>query len=253
MRFNNAVWAVRNWCREASRRYYQTAEMICEDTGHLHCFTGVHFAREMEYKAGTLIDREFDSFAHFLEAARELVRGRISYAPIQEKDSAAQAQIAEAEKAYLAFLDSLTADAEAEPEPYYRVIVGEEKDRIAYAILEKWDYSTACWYPLQGKPDEGMLFLHAEILEPYMDRLLKLLGLPENHVYEYGESCFVGEHCAEVEDLYGYGGNEAAYLPKDLSWIIYFSHEGTVTFAGTIVPAVRELLIDEKDHWNRWN
>ena len=56
-----------------------------------------------------------------------------------------------------------------------------------------------------------------------------------------------------MDDITGYGGNECAYLPKDLSWIIYFSHEGTVTFAGSILSAVRELLAGEREHWNKWD
>ena len=135
---------------------------------------------------------------------------------------------------------------------YIRVILGEERERLEYAILEKWGYCADYWYPLKGSFDENKLFLSVDWFEPYWDRLCQILGLPESRVYEYGESYFDDGQLLEVDDITGYGGNECAYLPKDLSWIIYFSHEGTVTFAGTILPQVRELLASEREHWNKW-
>ena len=42
------------------------------------------------------------------------------------------------------------------------------------------------------------------------------------------------------------------YTDKDFSWAIYFSHENTVAFAGSIVPTVKELLANEKEHWDKF-
>ena len=137
--------------------------------------------------------------------------------------------------------------------PYYRVINGEERERLEYTILEKWDYDPVhYWYPLRGGYDEGKLFLPADCLEPYLDRLRGLLGLPDRHIYEYGEGCGESSQLALVDDIYGYGGFECMCLPEDLSWAVYFSHEDTVTFAGSILGAVKELLADEREHWNKW-
>ena len=94
--------------------------------------------------------------------------------------------------------------------------------------------------------------MNVEYLEPYWDRLCALTGLPGARLYEYGESCYEDGQILEVDVMESYGGTECAYLPKDLSWIIYFSHEETVTFAGSILGAVKELLADEREHWNKW-
>ena len=137
--------------------------------------------------------------------------------------------------------------------PYYRFVNGEERERLEYAILEKWDYDPVhYWYPLRGGFDEEKLFFPADRLEPYLDRLCGLLGLPDRHLYEYGEGCREAIQLAMVDDIYGYGGFECMYLPEDLSWAVYFSHEDTVTFAGSILGAVKELLADEREHWNKW-
>lgn len=235
----------------AMERYRDEAE----SERQLHCgtkrYVKARFAEEMDYKLGSLIDGEFDDFEQMRDAVLDMVPLRIMYALVQEQNEEALAFVKEAEADFRAYLEEVPADVSAKPGPYYRVILGEERDAIAYAVLEKWDYSAAYWYPLVGAFDENKLYLDVDILEPYMDRLLELLGLPDKRVYEYGESWYVGEHCAEVDDLYGYGGNEVAYLPKDLSWIIYFTHEGTVTFGGDIVPTVKELLRDEMEHWNK--
>lgn len=251
MRFNNVVAALRNWCADASERYRAEASAELEELGDTKRYPMFWFADSMAYKLASLIDREFNTFEDFREAARSLVAEKIHYGLIQEKNPVAWKLAAQAEGAFLAFMESVSEDVDAEPGAYYRVIVGTEKEELAYAILEKWDYVADSWYPLNGGFDENKLYLDVDFLEPYMDRLLKLLALPEELVYEYGESWYVGEHCAEVDDLYGYCGNEAVYVPKDLSWIIYFSHEGTVTFGGSIVPAVKVLLKDEMEHWNK--
>ena len=252
LRFNNVVAALRAWCADASERYRAEASAELEAQGGTKRYPMFWFADSMGYQLASLIDREFRSFEEFREAARSLVGEKIHSGLIQEKDPAALMLADQAEGAFLAYLDSVPEDVSAEHGPYYRVVVGAERDELAYAILEKWDYAADCWYPLAGGFDESKLYLDAELLEPYMDRLLDLLGLPEERVYEYGESWYIDEHCAEVDDLYGYGGNEVVYVPKDLSWIIYFSHEGTVTFGGDIVPAVKKLLRDEMEHWNKY-
>lgn len=49
-----------------------------------------------------------------------------------------------------------------------------------------------------------------------------------------------------------YGGCETIYTDKDFSWAIYFSHEDTVAFAGSIVPKAKELLSTKKEYWNKF-
>lgn len=242
MIFNHVIYALQDRC---------TAEMQRMLQGDREQYWKARFAEEMDYKLASLIDREFDDIDQLRDAVLDLVPLRMLYVLVQERSKEILGYVQDAETEFRAYLAEVSADIVVRDRPYYRVILGEERDAIGYAILEKWDYSAAYWYPLTGAFDESKLYLDVGVLGPYMDRLLDLLGLPEKRVYEYGESWYVGEHCAEVDDLYGYGGNEAVYVPKDLSWIIYFSHEGTVTFGGTIVPAVKELLRDEREHWNK--
>lgn len=240
-------------CVKLREEYLERNKQERADTGRSLLFVKRFFYDEMAYKLLYLVDREFEAFGGYLDAVRELVPMRKSYVLQNEKDPEALALLREAEEECLDFLARVKETDTAEPEGYCRVILGEERERLEYAILEKWGYCVDYWYPLKGGFDESKLFLNVEYLEPYRDRLCRMLGLPENRLYDYGESFFDDGQLSEVDEIVGYGGNEVAYLPKDLSWIIYFSHEETVTFAGEILPRVKEVLLPEREHWNKWD
>lgn len=87
-----------------------------------------------------------------------------------------------------------------------------------------------------------------DYFEPYLKEFSTLIGIPENHIYEYGESAFRPVHCLETIELQEYGGCETVYTDKDFTWLICHSHEDTVAFAGTIVPKIKELLKKEEEH-----
>ena len=252
MVFNGVTEYLRRYCYDMEERCRKRSEEERLCTGRSLLFVKGYFFEEMAYKLAALVDWDAPSFEAYRERVRALIPVRKAYVLRNERVPEALALIREAEEELRDFLVKLTEQNTAEPEHYIRVILGEERERLEYAILEKWGYCADYWYPLKGSFDESKLFLSVDWFEPYWDRLCALVGLPEHRVYEYGESYFDDGQLLEVDDITGYGGNECAYLPKVLSWIIYFSHEGTVTFAGTILPAVRELLASEREHWNKW-
>lgn len=250
--YNGVTEYLYRWSLTMREEYFERNQQERADTGRSLLFAKRFFFDEMAYKLLYLVDREFETFGAYLDAVRELVPLRKSYVLQNEQDPEALALLREAEEECLAFLEQVKETDTAEPDSYCRVILGEEREWLEYAILEKWGYCVEYWYPLNGGFDESKLFLNVEYLEPYWDRLCRMLGLPENRLYTYGESYFDDGALSEVDEINGYGGNEVVYLPKDLSWIIYFSHEDTVTFAGAILPMVKELLLPEQEHWNRW-
>ncbi len=95
-------------------------------------------------------------------------------------------------------------------------------------------------------------FVMFDYAEPYMEQIKQIIGLPQTHIYSYGEDAFRPENCIETVELIEYGGCESIYTDKGFSWAIYFSHENTVAFAGSIVSAVKELLSKEKEHWDKF-
>lgn len=137
--------------------------------------------------------------------------------------------------------------------PYYRIILGGEANSIAAHFFYVWKYDTTYWYLLNGMSGDDKLFIPPKRIEPYRREIHQLLGLPQDHIYEYGEAWYDRPHCAEVDEIENYSGCETAYCPKDFSWIIYSSHENTVTFAGTIIPRIKEILRAEQEYWNRFD
>ena len=93
-------------------------------------------------------------------------------------------------------------------------------------------------------------FVMYDFFEPYVKQFEQIIGLPQAHIYSFCENVFRPEHCIETTELIEYGGCETIYTDKNFSWAIYFSHEGTISFAGSIVHIAKKLLIAEKEHWN---
>lgn len=253
MKLNGVNEYLYRWCVDQRERYFERNKRERADTGRSLLFVKRTFFDEMAYKLLYLVDAELESLDSWHSRVRELIPLRRSYVLEHITDPEELELLLEAQKECLAFAEGMTEADTMEPECYCRVLHGREREALEYAILEKWGYCADYWYPLKGSFDESKLFLNVDHLEPYWDRLCALAGLPENRVYEYGESYYEDGQLLETDVIEGYGGNECAYLPKDLSWIIYFSHENTVTFAGAILPGVRELLRDEAAHWNRWD
>ena len=143
--------------------------------------------------------------------------------------------------------------------PYARAIVGEEAAALQERFRSVWGYvNTSYWYPLMGeRPKEvtEKFFVMFDYFKPYMKQLEQMIGLPQTRMYSYGEGNYGAPNCFETVELTEYGGLETIYTDKDFSWAIYFSHENTVTFAGSIVPKAKELLAKEKEHWDKfeWN
>ena len=140
--------------------------------------------------------------------------------------------------------------------PYSRVIVGSEATALQDKFRSVWGYvNTSYWFPLMGdQPKEisEKFFIMLDYAEPYMKQIEQIIGLPQTHIYSYGEDVFRPHNCRETVELIGYGGLETIYADKNFSWAIYFSHENTVAFAGSIVPEVKELLSKEKEHWDKF-
>lgn len=249
MKFNNVTDTLRQFCLDRAAAYGEEYERC----GGM-CFCRYLVMYELHEKLCTLVDREFSDFGAYLAAVKELIPGHLN-PTLQKPTPVTEYFIREAEDAFCRYLEHISPDCPAPKIPYLRNLTGEEAEKIAALFREKWDYVPRnYWYPMTGGGiREDRLFLSADYVEPYWSALEKLLGLPEKHLFCLSENNYPGgPACMEMAELIGYGGLENACCDRELSWIIYFSHEQTVTFAGSILPQVRELLAAEREHWNRW-
>ena len=221
--------------------------------GKSSCFFRYLVTNEIEDQLCTLVDEEFMDFEEFLGLARGILT---AYGDVRLKKPPedALAYIREAEEAFLALLETVQPDCAAPEIPYLRYLTGEERKNVIVRFRASWGYIPhKYWYPMNGQESrEDRLFLHMDHVEDYLLEIERFLGLPENHIYSYGEGDCAGRDCMEMAELVGYNGFENACCDKDFTWLIYFSHEETVTFAGSILPEIRKLLEPEREHWNRW-
>jgi len=251
MTFNNVIDTLRLACRELSRTYL---DEYMQQYRKSSCFYRYLVTDEIAVHLCTLTDLDFADFGEFRSLVREIPS--VFWDPrLQNPPPEALAHIRTAQQAFWDQLEAVQPDCPRPDIPYCRRLTGPEASRIAGQSREKWDYVPGTyWYPLtQREVREDRLFLMAAYVQDHWAQIERLLGLPEARLYCLAEKDYPGmANCAEVAQLPDYGGLESACCDREFTWIIYFSHEETVTFAGAILPEIQKILAPEREHWNRW-
>ena len=249
MNYNNVTDSLRKWCDD----FMQLRHTAYRRTAQNPFAYSVAF--DIRYRLGMLVDADFSSYEAYLSAVSE----EITFFPEQTAEGMSskikQYYIHSIFNGLQSYLATLTTDCPAPGLSYCRILRGDEARQIAERFYSAWKYDTSYWYPLNGEPSDGRFFIPAKYFKPHISEFQSLTGIPQSHIYQYGESFSDRIHCAEVDFIDDFSGCEMTYSDKAFSWIIYFSHELTVSFAGTIVPGAMKILLREKEHWNRpeWN
>ena len=248
MYYNYVIDNLRQWCRLQSQQYRKGYE----EKGGLYYVT-YQTIEDIQFRLEVLTDRDFTDYADLSQEVRKLPDTYCTAALQNPPNQLAAHLIRRTANRFLAYFDTLTPECPALSLPYRRTILGEEAECIYRRFADVWNYRVSYWYPLDGTDSEGRLFLMTEHVEPHMEEIKDFLGLPHTHMYAIGETNYPAQKSAfETAELIPYSGLETAYTNKEFTWMIYFSHENTVTFAGSIVLGIQELLADEKEHWNHW-
>lgn len=255
MKYNNAIDTLRCWCADMTAKYVAQYDEERNHTGQSLRFFRYLVTSELQYKLGTLVDRDFSDFQELQTEISRLMSVHLNTTLSKHLNCKESSHVRAAEDAFWEFLETVTPDCAHPAFPYVRNIIGEEADRMIAKFRAVWNYDPVrYWYPLTGQADDSKLFVPFNCVEPYLTAISQLIGIPGKHIFEYGENWYPDVlACAEVDEIVGYGGCEVAYTDQDFTWVIYFSHEDTVTFAGAIVPQIRQILAAEKEHWNKWN
>lgn len=154
------------------------------------------------------------------------------------------------------YLQELTNDelARVEPLPFRRTLTTEESTSLRAELERRWGV-TGNWYPLDRPPDaeppphteafNSDPFFDAELQQHLRDalgelgisRLLELRELDTDTNKEF--------ELAQLTPLYT--GAEGFWTDKTFDWLVYASHEGSVTIAGT--PLLQAL----QRRWPDWS
>lgn len=254
MNFNNIINHLKLWCINKAETYQKVHK---EHRGIT--YVGSLVAYELDFKLSTLIDKTYESIENLKRDIQIFID--VHYEPdiLKPENSVVQYIIDKINQEFYEHFEEVLSKKEAlsiTDLPYTRVIVGSEAAALQDKFLSVWGYvNTSYWFPLMGdepKEIKEKFFIMFNYFEPYMKQFEQIIGLPQTHLYCYGEDCHRPQNCIETVELIEYGGLEIIYTDKDFSWAVYFSHENTVAFAGSIVPKVKELLLKEKEHWNKF-
>jgi hypothetical protein len=124
-----------------------------------------------------------------------------------------------------------------------------EYDYIWSQIQVHWGPIYDCWYPLTGEecPVDTIAFKSDEFNQHVVlsdfHRILSIHGI--SWLWELRED-YSGEEIIYEKFLPDYTGNERYWTSSELDWLVYASHENSITIAGV-------WLINEiKATWIEW-
>jgi hypothetical protein len=153
-------------------------------------------------------------------------------------------------EAFIEFVRRLSATdlVGVEPLPYNHVISDEESKRLWQQLRARWNIPEGYWYPLAERS--------VDHIEAFQDRyflefcssfslrnLLASRGI--SRIWELREHGLEYEQGLEIFDPY-YDGTEGYWSSGDLDWIIYASHESSITVGGWLLDEIKKA-------WPEWH
>ncbi len=124
-----------------------------------------------------------------------------------------------------------------EPLPYRRVLRSSEVGLLRERLETTWGAPNGYWYPLGPKTHASLVALEInKIDEPNLqDRIREFLrhtGI--RRVYELRESGREN-YCLDADAaVFYYNGDEGFWTSDSDDWVVYCSHEQTITLGGTV-------------------
>ncbi len=252
MIYQNIVDSARRYCMERSKEFEHRYETSRAGIYSYRCLV----MDKLLYWVETAIDADFDSAAECTQTLTSFVN-RLQSDDVNHTPNALMRKIIDDEKKrFVEFVLSLDETCPTPDLPYNRTVIGEEKENIEKELADKWDYvRTWYWDPLCNATEKETLFLMEWHVRSYFEAIATRLQKTHPLVFRYGEGIDGRDspYCAQtsVMDL-SFSGRETVYFDQELTWIIYLSHEQTITFAGSILPIIKSLLAKERDQWNRY-
>lgn len=129
------------------------------------------------------------------------------------------------------------------PLPYRRVLTTAESQSIWSRLRSRWEIANGYWYPIADCKPPGVIAFHANAFEKAVtgEQLRAILAERDIsrlwELREYGPEYEVDVSLFEPR----YNGAEGYWSSGDMDWIIYSSHEGSVTVGGWLVAHVKAL------------
>ncbi|PJZ43813.1 hypothetical protein [Leptospira brenneri] len=166
----------------------------------------------------------------------------------------ADKSILEERNKFLNYINNLSDSdlINVEPLPHKRRLSEIESLEIRNLLKENWEFNGGYWYPLSPLKTKKAYFLNKDnITESDFLKISNfILSNSNHHLYKITEEQLDYEIDASEFEPNCY---ETMYTDKNTSWLIYGSHEGTLSFAGSkISNFILNLFSDRTDFINKW-
>lgn len=203
-----------------------------------------------EFKKGTFIELPI---AERMKKLYELAGEKVRDLPAPKNNEIEDRVMNEERILFCDFINSALVEElqNIEPLPYRRTLIDEERKRIWGRLSKTWDIKGTYWFPLGDCSRKDIYaflddYFYDELgIEPLRNILLRK-GIDK--VWEMGESEAFPEYEIDVAAFspeYSISG-EGYWCSVDMDWIIYVSHENSITVGG-------EWLLDGiKAIWPNW-
>jgi hypothetical protein len=162
---------------------------------------------------------------------------------------------------YLAFVSAVTVEqaVKAGPLPFRQVMSESKRQRVRKNLAQRWqvDPSSHYWYPLWGDPLPPDVLpvrqsaFYREVGAQRLQTLLLRRGIAR--IWQIHEDTLVAEEDPEYEldprlcNFYPH--LETYWAARHLDWLIYISHEDSITFAGAwLISAIQQIWPSWQDH-----
>lgn len=258
-KIKNLQTSIRRYCINNSThwsdKYYEVAAAGNERSGFGYTDEALYiFPRYMLLNA-ILVEVERyvpEDFTTIEEAKRffRLIATETQSESTQPHDNKIERKaITEERDALCIFIDQLTEQDLLTVEPlfYRRVLSEKESNSIWKKLKSRWEIPKQYWYPLMlNKPENVEAFqdsyFEKEVGAEKLQEILRNHGV--KRVYEIREYGANYEMELSVFEPY-YSGAEGFWCDKNFDWIIYASHESSITIGGWLLSEIKVI-------WSNW-
>jgi hypothetical protein len=135
---------------------------------------------------------------------------------------------------------------------YKRLLAEHESKKVRKILSEKWGYD-GYWHPLiEGDTPANVLFLMDKYILPSEQLIIDVVkGISLKKYYAIDEGRCDYKQSIENFNLHLYQGSETFCCDETFEWVVYGSHEGTISFGGAmLILQIKELLKDYNEKFN---
>jgi len=162
--------------------------------------------------------------------------------------------MSEERKKFIEFVFSMTIEniSEVAPLPYRHRLTDKEMLSVRKQLLEHWNFDGDYWNPLDERsPKETVFLMKDNLTNDDCTKILDyLISNSNKRLYEVTEDRIDYEIEFDSFDIDLY---ETIVTDKTFEWVIYGSHEETITFGGiALINFIKSLFAGRQDKLNKW-